>query len=110
MYPYSSPLNISNYAVSILSAKLVDMLRVEDVALIRGTWRALLDQPVVELQRRSIVVLESNDTKVIRHFTTNAKLFKEKYRAFRVTEKDEDEAISSDNYDNCYVLGPNGSM
>lgn len=36
-------------------------------------------------------------------------MFKEKYSSFRVTERDEGERVN-DNYDNCYVLGPDGAM
>lgn len=46
---------------------------------------------------------------MINHFSTNARLFKEKYTAIRVSKRDEENAVN-ENYDNCYVLRPNRSM
>jgi hypothetical protein len=69
IYAYTSPLLIgADHGVNNFRFKLGEMMRVQDVRVVYGTWQALWDNPIIQSDRRAIIVLESNDTKVIRHF------------------------------------------
>lgn len=57
---------------------------------------------------RSIVVMETNNTKLERYFIKVAKELREKYTGVLVTMKDPEHDLENPNYDNCYVVGPNG--
>jgi hypothetical protein len=52
--------------------------------------------------------METNNTKLERYFIKVAKEMREKYRGVLVTVKDAEHDIENPNYDNCYVLGPDG--
>lgn len=57
-----------------------------------------------------MIVVESNNTKVKEKFERVATNYKDRHRALMVGVKDEEQAISSGEYDNCYVIGPNSTF
>jgi uncharacterized protein YifN (PemK superfamily) len=100
-YHLSSPLNPRNFRF-----KALKLLEKDFFIFKNSTYKDLLLHPTISKENRTIVVLESNDTSVIEYFNIVSKIFKERVSAFIVTEKAKEYAINSDNYDNCYVLGP----
>ena len=62
----------------------------------------------VVMHGRHVVVLETNNTKLEKYFVKVAKEMREKYTAVIVTQKDMEYDMENSNYDNCYVVGPDG--
>lgn len=54
--------------MDVFKFKLTEMLRVADVRIVQGNWESLRGHEIIKVERRSILVLESNDTKVVKLF------------------------------------------
>lgn len=75
----------------------------------KGSVREIMEShPDIKEHGRSVVVMETNNTKVESYFIKVAKEMREKYTGVLVAQKDPEYELDNPNYDNCYVVGPHG--